>query len=41
VAPTTASNPFSEPAFMDHIMRAVVAGASSTTPRLGGVVTIV
>jgi len=45
VAPVARSNPFSDPAFMEHIVRAVaagmVAGASSTTPRLGGVVTIV
>jgi hypothetical protein len=34
------SNPFSDPAFMEHIVRAVaaemVAGASNTTPRAGG-----
>jgi len=45
VAPTVAPNPFSDPAFMDHIVRVLaarmVAGASSTAPRLGGVVTIV
>jgi len=39
------SNPFSDPAFMEHIVRAVVAGmvagASSTAPRSRGVVTIV
>jgi hypothetical protein len=40
-----ASNPFSDPTFMDHIVRVVAAGmaarASSTAPRSGGVVTIV
>jgi hypothetical protein len=45
VALTTVSNPFSDPTFMDHIVRVVVIGmaarASSTTPRSGGVVTIV
>jgi hypothetical protein len=45
VAPTVASNPFSDPAFMDHIVRAVVAGmvaeAFNIAPRLGEVVTIV
>ena len=45
VAPVAGSNPFSDPAFMEHIVRAVtagmVAGASNTTPRAGGVVTIV
>ena len=45
VAPTTVSNPFLDPAFMDHLVRAVVArmaaGASGTAPRSGGVVTIV
>ena len=45
VAPVAGSNPFSYPAFMEHIVRAVatrmVAGASNTTPRSGGVVTIV
>jgi hypothetical protein len=45
VAPVARSNPFSDPAFMEHIVRAVaagmVAGASSTAPRSGGVVTIV
>jgi hypothetical protein len=39
------SNPFSDPAFMEHIVRAVavgmVTGASGITPRSGGVVTIV
>jgi hypothetical protein len=39
------SNPFSDPVFMDHIVRAVVsrmvAGASSTALRPGGLVTIV
>jgi len=39
------SNPFSDPAFMEHIVRAIAAGmiarASSTAPRSGGVVTIV
>ena len=43
--PVAGSNPFSDPAFMEHIVRAVavgmVAGASSTAPRSGGVVTIV
>jgi hypothetical protein len=45
MAPVAGSNPFSDPAFMDHIVRAVAAGmtagASNTTPRSGGVVTIV
>jgi hypothetical protein len=45
VEPIAVSNPFSDPAFMEHIVRAVVvgmvAGASSTAPRSGGVVTIV
>jgi len=45
VAPVVGSNPFSNPAFMEHIVRAVaagmVAGASSTNPRSEGVVTIV
>jgi hypothetical protein len=45
VALTVASNPFSDPAFMDHIVRAVVAGmvaeAFNIAPRLGEVVTIV
>jgi hypothetical protein len=45
VAPVAGSNPFSDLAFMEHIVRAVVAGmaagASSTAPRSGGVVTIV
>jgi hypothetical protein len=45
VAPVARSNPFSDPAFMEHIVRAIaagmVAGASNTTPRAGGVVTIV
>jgi hypothetical protein len=45
VEPIAGSNPFSDPAFMEHIMRAVaagmVAGASSIAPRSGGVVTIV
>jgi hypothetical protein len=45
VAPVAGSNPFSDSAFMEHIVRAVtagmVAGASNTTPRAGGVSTIV
>jgi len=45
VEPVAGSNPFSDPAFMEHIVRAVtpgmVAGASGTAPRTGGVVTIV
>ena len=45
VAPVARSNPFSDPAFIEHIVRAVAAGmavgASSTAPRSGGVVTIV
>jgi hypothetical protein len=45
VALVAGSNPFSDLAFMEHTMRAVavgmVAGASNTTPRAGGVVTIV
>ena len=45
VASVAGSNPFSDPAFIEHIVRAVaarmVAGASNTTPRSGGVVTIV
>jgi hypothetical protein len=45
VEPVAVSNPFSDPAFMENIVRVVatgmVAGASSTTPRSGGVVTIV
>jgi hypothetical protein len=45
VEPVVVSNPFSDPAFMEHIVRAVaaemVAGASNTAPRSGGVVTIV
>jgi len=45
VAPVARSNPFSDPAFMEQIARVVaagmVAGASNTTPRAGGVVTIV
>jgi len=45
VAPVAESNLFLDPAFMEHIVRAVaagmVAGASNTTPRLGGIVTIV
>jgi hypothetical protein len=45
VTPVAGSKPFSDPAFMEHIVRAVaagmVAGASNTTPRVGGVVTIV
>jgi len=45
VEPVAGSNLFSDYAFMKHIVRAVaagmVAGASGTTPRLGGVVTIV
>ena len=44
MAPVAGSNPFSDPAFMEYIMRAVsarmVARASSTTPRLGELVTI-
>ena len=40
MASTAASNPFSDPALMDHIVRAVAvemaARASSTSPRLGG-----
>ena len=44
-APIARSNPFSNPAFIEHIVRAVAVGmvakASNTTPRLGGVVTIV
>ena len=39
------SNPFLDPSSVDHIVRAVAvgmaAGASSTTPRSGEVVTIV
>ena len=45
VAPVAESNLFSDPTFMEHIVRAVaagmVAGASNTTPRSGGIVTIV
>jgi hypothetical protein len=45
VEPVVGSNPFSYPAFMEHIVRTVavgmVVGASSTAPRSGGVVTIV
>jgi len=45
VEPVAGSNPFSDPAFMEHIVRAVavgmVAGASGTAPRTGGIVTIV
>ena len=45
VAPVAGSNPFLDPAFMEHIVRVVatemVTGASSTTPRSWGVVTIV
>jgi hypothetical protein len=45
VEPVAGSNPFSDHAFMEHIVRAVAAemvvGASGTAPRLGGVVTIV
>ena len=45
VTPVAGSNPFLDPAFMEHIVRVVaagmVAGASNTTPRSGGVVTIV
>ena len=45
MASIAGSNPFLDPAFMEHIVRAVaagmVAGPSNTTPRLGGVVTIV
>jgi hypothetical protein len=45
VEPVAVSNPFSNPAFMEHIVRAIaagmVAGASGTAPRSGGVVTIV
>jgi hypothetical protein len=45
VAPVTGSNPFSDPAFMEHIVRVVaagmVAGASNMTPKVGRVVTIV
>ena len=45
MAPIAGSNPFSDPAFMKHIVRAVAAGmvarASNTTLRSGGVVTIV
>ena len=45
VAPVAGSNPFLDPAFMEHIVRAVAAGmvvgASNTTPRSGGVVIIV
>jgi hypothetical protein len=44
VVSIAASNPVSDLAFMDHIVRAVATGmvarASSTTPRLGGAVTI-
>jgi hypothetical protein len=45
VALVARSNPFLDPASMDHIVRAVavgmVAGASSTAPRSGRIVTIV
>ena len=45
MAPVDGSNPFLDPAFMDHIVRVVAAGmaagASNTTLRSGGVVTIV
>jgi len=45
VEPVVGSNPFSDPAFMEHIVRVVVVGmvegASSTAPRSGGVVTMV
>jgi hypothetical protein len=45
VEPVAGSNPFSDPAFMEHIVRVVAArmveGASGTAPRTGGVVTIV
>jgi hypothetical protein len=45
VAPVAGSNLFLDPAFMEHIVRAVATGmvarASSTAPRSGGVVTIV
>jgi hypothetical protein len=45
VALVAGSNPFLDPTSMDHIVRAVAvemaAGASSTTPRPWGVVTIV
>jgi hypothetical protein len=45
VEPVVGSNPFSDPAFIEHIVRAVVAGmvtgVSGTAPRSGGVVTIV
>jgi len=45
VAPVAGSNPFSDPAFMEHIVRVVaagmVAGASNMTPKVGRVVTIV
>jgi len=43
VAPVAGSNPFLDPASMDHIVRVVAvgmaAGASSTAPRSGRVVT--
>jgi hypothetical protein len=45
VEPVVGSNPFSDLAFMEHIVRAVatgmVAGASGIAPKSGGVVTIV
>jgi len=45
VAPAIVSNPFLDPAFMDHIVRVVAVGmaarASSTALRSGRVVTIV
>ena len=45
MAPVAGSNSFLDYAFMEHIVRAIaagmVAGVSSTTPRSGGVVTIV
>jgi len=44
VALVAGSNPFSDPSFMEHIVRAVAAGmvtgVSNTTLRAGGVVTI-
>jgi hypothetical protein len=45
VAPIAESNIFSDPAFMEHVVRAVAArmveGTFNTTPRSGGIVTIV
>ena len=45
VAPVAGSNPFLDPASMDHIVRAVAAGmaagASNSAPKSEGVVTIV